>query len=153
MAFPSASGARQTTLASALLEIMTIASAVKSRASALSVQSAAQPVAGSSIIAAMRQFIESRARLLTLAAVPGLGAYAQEQLNDATINVANEFSALTAGLDQIRDWMETNFPKNAAGYLLREQFDSNGRVAERFFSPAELAQLRTRLDALSALVD
>ena len=56
-------------------------------------------------------------------------------------------------LNATRDWIIANFPKDASGYLLYQQFDASGNVTVRQLSTASLAGLRTVLAALIATID
>lgn len=95
-----------------------------------------------------------RAELVAVRDVPGIGPYAQEQLGDGTLNVATEFNAMIAAIDNVITWIRNNFPVATganAGVLLAQVFGVNGRE-DRLFTSTQTAGLRTQLDALIATV-
>lgn len=153
MAFPSATGTRAETLSSAWEGARSIASKIKSQCVALKASSLAGDIGAYTVLNFLRNMADSRARLAILAAVPGLAAYAQAQLNDNTLNVATEFAGMVNAVDGLRTWIITNFPKDGNGYLLRDQLDAEGRMVERMFSTVAMAGLRTQLDAVTASID
>jgi hypothetical protein len=130
-----------------------VAGAVKQGAQTLVALSNAGPVGAAQIIRFCADLADARDLFTRLAAVPGLGAYAQEQIANPSLNIATEFTAMATAIDNARSWIVTNFPKDASGYLLAMQFDANGRTNERLFDTASLAQLRTQLTALIATID
>jgi hypothetical protein len=153
MAFPSSVGTKSDSLADAWERARAVASSVKQQAQNLNALSLAGPVAGPSIIRFCGDLADARDVFTRLAAVPGLGAYAQEQVADPALNVANEFNAMVAAIDATRTWITANFPKDAGSYLLAVSFDANGRTVERTFDSAALAGFRTQLAALIATID
>jgi hypothetical protein len=92
-----------------------------------------------------------RSELVATRDVPGIGPYAQEQLGDATLNVAAEFNGMIAGIDNTIAWIRANFPTDANGWLLAQTFGAAGRE-DRTFTAAATAGLRTQLDALISTV-
>lgn len=82
---------------------------------------------------------------------PGLAAYAQEQKNNGSLDVAAEFMAVLAAMADVVTWIEANFPKDGSGFLLRETWGANGPV-DRSFTTAATAGLRTELDALISTI-
>lgn len=77
-------------------------------------------------------FIEQRSRLVEVATTPGLSAYAQEQENDPTYDVVAEYNTMKAALDAVIATLTADLP------------------AERVFTPAQTATLKTQLEALDA---
>jgi hypothetical protein len=152
MAFPSTVGTKPDTLANAWEGSRQVAGAIKTHAQTLRAQSLAGPVSSSSLLGFLVAVAEAKTRLNVYSAVPGLAAYAQEQVDDPTLNIAAEFGALVDALDDIRDWGIANFPASG-GYLLAVQFTADGRTTDRQFSTAALATFRTQLDALIATID
>lgn len=153
MAFPSSSGTRAETLESAWGGARATATKVKQMAQQMRAASLAGPVQAQQLLDFLVQLATMRERFTVYAAVPGIGAYAQAQMNDNTLNVAAEFNGMTTAMDNVRNWMIAAFPKNANGYLLARQFDGAGRTTDRAFSTAELADFRTQLDGLIASID
>jgi len=119
----------------------------------LRADSAAGDVAADRVTRFVAMLSDSLDNLALAVAVPGLLAYAQEQLNDPTFQVVTEYTAARNEMTACRDWIVSNFPADGSGYLLYHQFGVGGRINVRMFSPAALAGLRTQLDALLATLD
>jgi hypothetical protein len=153
MAFPSAGGTKANSLADAWDRVRAVAAAVKRSAQNLNTLSLAGPIAGTSIVRFCGDLADARDTFTQLAAVSGLGAYAQEQVADPALNIANEFTAMLNAIDSTRTWITTNFPKDGGGFLLAVSFDANGRTVERTFDTATLAGFRTQLAALISTID
>lgn len=152
MAFPSSVG-RPYILSNAWEGARKYAGILKTSATNLRALSAAGPVTSSDILNFQVLMADIKAQLQTLAAVPGLAAYAQAQVNDNTLDVAASFTAMTTAIDNTGGWVITNFPKDGSGFLLAQQFNGGGRPTDRTFSTATLAGFRTQLDALIATID
>lgn len=153
MPFPSAGGTKADSLADAWERARAVAASVKQQATNLSTLSAAGPISGMSIIRFCGDLADARDTFTRLAAVPGLGAYAQEQVATPGLDVVAEFNAMGAAIDATRTWITTNFPKDAGNYLLAVQFTAQGRTTERTFDSESLAGFRTQLAALIATID
>jgi hypothetical protein len=133
--------------------VRAVAAQVKSRTVDLRTRSAAGPVSRLSVINLTSYLADARATLVNAAATPGIGPYAQAQTNDPQLNIAAEFTAMIAAIDETITWIVANFPQDANGFLALYQWNGlTGRMTEASFSSAQLAQLRTRLDALSATI-
>lgn len=128
------------------------ASQIQAQAVSLSAQIAAGPVSAAVIIAALSFLTPLNAQLTTYAAVPGIAAYAQTQVNNESLNVATAFSAMQSALVAVVNWILSNYPVDSSGYLQDRQFIS-GQVAWSVFTTAQLAGLATLLAALSATID
>src|SRR3990167_6800386 len=145
MAFPSATGTKQDSLALAWERARSVAATVKSRTQTLRDQSAAGPTAVGEILNYATVLAEMRLALARSQSVSGIGAYAQAQVADPALNVATEFSNMLSTLDATTAWIVTNFPKDAGGFLLAVTFtaDNTGRTQFRTLSSAQTAGLRT----------
>lgn len=86
------------------------------------------------------------------AAVPGIGAYAQQQFNDATYDVAAEFSNMVAKLTAVVTWIFNNFPKDGSGFLLGYTINADGSRAPRVFAPASTVGLKAAVDGVIAAI-
>lgn len=87
----------------------------------------------------------------TVAAIPGLAAYAKAQEGDVNYDVAAAFTAMTDAIDNVISWIITTIP-TSGGFVLLEEWTVDG-VDVRTFSTAQTANLRTQLDALIATID
>lgn len=153
MAFPSTVGTKPDTLNDAWQGARGVAGLIKTQAQTLKTQSLAGNLSSSTILDFATVIADAKVRLNIYAAVPGLAAYAQAQVNDNTLDVASSFTSMVTQLDALRDWIITNFPKDGSLFLLAKQFDANGRTTDRQFSTATLATFRTQLDALIATIN
>jgi hypothetical protein len=85
-------------------------------------------------------------------ALPGIGQYARDQIDDQLINLGAEFTTMVTTAGGVRDWIVANFPNNV-GFLLERSFDVNGRMVLGTLSSAQTAGLRTELDLLIAAIE
>ncbi len=85
-------------------------------------------------------------------ALPGIGQYARDQIDDQAIVLGTEFNAMITTATGTRDWIVTNFPSNS-GFLLERSFDVNGRMVIGILTTAQTAGLRVQLDLLIAAID
>lgn len=81
-------------------------------------------------------------------ATPGIGPYAQEQVNDPTLDLAAEFTAMVNSITTCRNWIVNNVPRDAGGFFLGVTILSSGRYQWRVFTAAQLSGLVTQLDAV-----
>lgn len=153
MAFPSASGSRTEDLESAWTNARQVADRVKQLCAQVNTASLAGSLSSTQLVNVAAQFAAHRQRLLQIASVPGIGAYAQSQINEPGTDIALEFNTMTTALATTIAWITANFPKDAGGYLLAAQFDANGRTVDRTFSTAALATFRTQISLLVATID
>lgn len=153
MAFPSDSGTVQDSLASAWLRARQTASTIKSITIDIRDQSALDNIVAARLIALSRELADAKVIFQKCAAVSGISAYAQDQIADPSLNVTTAFNAMVTELTNTIAWITANFPKDASGYLLYMQFDVNGYVVNRTFTPAQTTGLRTVLNALIATID
>lgn len=138
-------------LAQVLEDVDRRAMSVKEYATRYRTQMAAGDVLATVIVDLFIRLKSDKAAFVTAASTSGLGVYAQAQKNDQNLNIGNEFTAMNAAIDGVTTWIETNFPKDANGYLLRETWSASGPV-DRAFSSANTAGLRTVLATLIATI-
>lgn len=115
--------------------------------------SAAGPVGRQSIINLVSTLSQAIAAWNTVAARPGIAAYAQEQKGNASLDVAAEFMAMVTQATSLRDWIVANFPRDAATQAaLIYVYDSSGNPTELTFTTADLVTFRTKADAFTATI-
>jgi len=153
MSFPTNSGTRKMGPARAWESIKGTFGQVKDNAMKLRDDSASGDVAADRVTRFVAMLSDSLDNLATAVGVPGLLAYAQEQLNDPAFQVVTEYTAARNEMTACRDWIVANFPADGSGYLLYHQFGVGGRITVRQLPSASLAGLRTQLDALLATLD
>lgn len=112
---------------------------------------AAGPISGSVVRQLLDRLIAGKATFASVAAVPGIATYAEAQEGDPTYDVAAEFNAMTAAIDDAITWILAAVPVSG-GFVLMEQWTAGG-VSVRTFSTAQTAGLRAELDALIATID
>lgn len=93
----------------------------------------------------------AKLQLNAAAAVPGLAQFARDQKNNPSLDVVAEFTNVVNTLTSVVDWINTNFPKDAGGFLLAKSF-SGTLIVDRTFSTATLVNLRATLDSLIATI-
>jgi hypothetical protein len=153
MAFPSDLGTKSDDLTRAWARARSFAGAIKRDATNLKTLAAAGTAGASDILAFSVRLADAKAELAKSAAVPGIAAYAQEQINDPTLNVEAAFADMATAIDGCIAWIVANFPKDVGGFLLAQTIAADGRPADRVFTAAGTATLRTQLDALITTID
>ena len=88
----------------------------------------------------------------SVSSLSGIAAYARDQEDDQTYNVVAEFLAMRNGAVAVRDWVITNFPKSAGGFIEKDTLESDGAISVRVFTPAQTAGLQTALADLIAAI-
>ena len=86
------------------------------------------------------------------AALPGIGQFAKDQFDDQALNIGAEFTAMVNAAKAARDWIVTNFPKDAGGKMSYRTLNADGSMSVDAFTPAQTAGLRTELDNFIATV-
>lgn len=90
-------------------------------------------------------------QLNQLAQTPGIVAYAQQQEDDATYDVAAEYGAMVAAIDAVTDWMEANIPTSVTAVPVA-QWTANGSLIATTYSAGDTAALRALLQAAADTV-
>jgi len=104
-----------------------------------------------SVIIALWLRLRSSAEVLAAAgAVSGIGDYLKLIKADPAFDAAAEFAAISAAIASAIAWIEANFPASG-GYLLERRFDGNDLI-ERAFTPAQTADLRIQLQAITSAI-
>lgn len=152
MAFPSSTGAKKA-LANVFVGVQNTAAAIKAKCVDLNTRAAAGSVSAKEFYELSTSLADARDIFTAAQAVPGIGPFAQEQCNDLTLNIATEFTDMTAALDSLRTAIYNQFPKDASNYLLCISFDANGRYVYRQLTPAQTATIRTSLTAFMATIN
>lgn len=101
------------------------------------------------VINIMRGLQTSYDIINTAKTTPGLAQYAKDQLGDAALDIAAEVNATLAAMASAVTWITNNFPKDANGYILKDKI-LNGALDVRAFTPAQMAGLKTQLNAILA---
>ena len=119
------------------------------RSALLRVQQFSTGTDGYEIMDLLGQLVNAKAKMLEVAAIPGLAAYAQAQENDPTYDVVAEFqnvvSLVTAAIDEI----VATYPTSAGGYAEVFSINPSGAKTPRAFNSAQVAALSTRLQAIA----
>lgn len=94
-------------------------------------------------------FLAGKADLYaTFAAVPNLGAYAQTQVSDPSLDIIAAYNTMLTSLTATRVWIRDNFPKAASGELLERKFDANGRTTVVVFTAPQMVPFLVVLNTL-----
>lgn len=158
MTFPSSTGTVQDSLDTAWQTARSTAASIKIRTTSLSIQCTqanTTPVSGIAILDYATFLADAKLALNRVAAVSGIGTYAQSQIANNTINISTEFTNMVSALDGVVSWIITNFPKDGSSNLLYIQFtgDNTGRTQSTTFNATQLAGLKTQLDILAATIN
>lgn len=101
------------------------------------------------VINIMRSLQTSYDIINGLKSSPGLGQYAKDQFGDAALDIAADLNATLTAVAAAVTWITTSFPKDASGYILKDKI-VNGAIDNRIFTPAQMANLKTQLNAILA---
>jgi hypothetical protein len=115
------------------------AGAIKRDATNLKTLSLAGTAGATDILSFSVRLADAKAVLVKCAAVPGIAAYAQEQIADPALDVAASFAAMRNGIDACTAWIVANFPKDTSNWLQAQTIAADGRPADRVFSAAATA--------------
>lgn len=152
MSFPATNGTTfPLTLDAAWTAARTTAAQIQSQATNLNAQITAGNVSSQVLINALSYFINLNTQLSTYAGVPGIAAYAQQQVNNPSLDVAGAFTAMQNALVAVGTWIVNNFPVDSNGFLQAIKF-SGGNIQWATFTTAQLSGLATLLTALSATI-
>ena len=151
MAFPSNGGATNS-LADVWRRVRAQAAQVKAASASLRVSAAAGPISAWQILAYTDELRQARARFAQASGVSGLLAYARDQIGNQSLDLAAEFTAMTAAIDSVIAWVVANLP-NDGTWLQTVKLNANGSHEWRTFSATATATLRTHLAALEATID
>jgi hypothetical protein len=152
MAFPSSTGTAHQSLASAWREAQELAASVRNQTQGVRTLAAASGLPAPRILRFTEMLAGSHASFTRIAAIPGIAAYAQAQINDDQVDIVAEFTAMRDAIASVVSWVVTNFPQNG-GFLLASSISAQGITTDRQFTPAALATFITQLDALLAAID
>ena len=149
MTFP----ANTLSLATALSRATTHARRTKDSVTSLRNASAAGPTGRRIYLELQKQLDTAINEWATLMSIPGLAAYAQNEYG-AGLNIATEFVAMRNAAITLRDWINSNFPRDAGtGAVLIYTVNSNGDFTELTLTSAQTAGFRTQCDAYIATID
>ena len=96
---------------------------------------------------------DSLQRLDQYSAVSGLVEYANNELNDPTINIVTEYATMRTQIVATQDWIVSNYPKDAIGNLVVYSFGSDKRYADVYLTTAQQEAFKARLVLLIATIN
>lgn len=139
-----------TSLSTAWSQVTQIAANIKAVATTLNSSTA---ISRQQVLNFANSLADALSRLTTYAATPGLPAYAINQLNTPTLDIAAEYTTMRTQIVSLQDWIVTNFPKDASNNLVVFSFDANKRFTDIFLTEAQLGAFKTQLSALVATIN
>lgn len=154
MAFPATGTSRADNLSDVWSRARDRGRQVRAAAVTLSASATGPNTSGWDVLQFSTFLADAKVDLLRYSQVGGIGAYAQAQINDATVNIATEFNSMMSAIDAVTAAIITNFPKDGSGRLLFLTFaaDNSGRYVSSTFTAAQMAPVKTSLDALVATI-
>jgi hypothetical protein len=153
MAFPSETGTKEFDLERAWSHARQWAGMVKLAASNVRTLSLAGTLTATNVLQLSNHLADAKVEFARVSSVPGIGAYAQEQVANPALNIATEFTGMTNAIDGTIGWIVANFPKDGGGFLLAQTILASGRQQDRVFTAVATAGFRTQLDALISAID
>lgn len=124
----------------------------KNYATQASAQLAAGSVSGNAVIQVMSQMKSFVEIFDGVSSTPGIAQYARDQENDQGYDVVAEFTAMRNECVACRDWVITNFPTSAGGFIEKDTLEVDGAITVRSFTSGQTAGLQTALNALAAAI-
>ena len=88
----------------------------------------------------------------SVSSLSGIAQFAKDQESDQAYDVVAEFTAMRAEAVAARDWVITNFPTSAGGFIEKDTLQVDGSITVRTFTPAQTAGLQTALADLIAAI-
>lgn len=116
------------------------------------------PVTRQTLLELQRYLDDGYDRFAAIGSLPqadrdALVAYARDQFNDPALDVVAEFVAMRDGALSLRNWINTNFPRDAGtGAVLVATVDENGIATPLTFTVVQLAWFVTQADAFLATI-
>lgn len=105
------------------------------------------------IFARIDEFRLGLSQLQSYAAISGMSAYAQQQLNTPTYDVVTEFNNMIAALQAVIAWVVNNFPKEVDGFLKdTTTINSDGSRTAATFTSAQTSGWVTALNSFIATI-
>lgn len=151
MAFPSSTGTIPLTLEQTFSLMRSVASNIKTTATALNSRSLAGPVPATDITSYSMGLSNQRDQLAALAATTGLQAYVASQYPATDITAA--YLSMLARIDATLAWITSNYPVSGTGELLERKWGVNGKTISNTFSTSDLTNFRNQLGLLIAEID
>jgi len=149
MAFPASTLTTQ----DAWDEMRKLAIRAKSAAGVLSVDSLAGDTNRDRYVRLQRILDQIIDRWLILQAVPGLEAYARDQINDPVLNLQAEYIAMRDAGIALRSWIFSNIPiDSGSGAALLYSVDADGNQISLTFSTAQTTTFRTNVTTFVATI-
>lgn len=146
MAFPTTSA-----LAKTLAEALALAGNIKEKAQLVHDRSNTGLMKARLVLDFSEYLANALDQFTAARDTPGIGAYAQAQLNDVGLDIAVEFNTMIGAVQSTISWIVTNVPQSG-GYVQRETLGADGRVTQRVLTAAQTAGFRTELQALIATI-
>ena len=143
-------GVDKTTLQTAWLGVTSTAGRIKIQAQTMA---GATALTRKTILDYANLLADGLTALDSYSAVPGLLAYARNELNDTTLDLTIEFTTMRAQIVAVQDWLVANFPKDGTGKLIVYTFDGSKRFADVNLTAGELAAFKTQLNNLIGTIN
>lgn len=151
MAFPTESTKRA--LAFVLNDAQSTAQNLKSHSEIVRVKSVAGTLTASQILDYQMSIKEKLGRFTELQGVTGIGQFAKDQFDDQAFDVVVEFQAMLDAIQTILDWIRTNIPVSANGFVESRKIETDDTITKKTFTSGQTAGFRTELDLLIATID
>lgn len=94
----------------------------------------------------------SIANLNTMKAVAGIDAYASSQWPTYTGSFSADITTTQNAITTCINWVSSNFPKDAGGFLEGYTLNADGSRTPRQFTPAQTTGLVTQLQSVLAMI-
>jgi hypothetical protein len=150
MAFPASTETKERAWKALRAAAVRIEAAVQS----LYDQSLAGPTSREGYLNLQRQLSESLDIWALAAGVPGLQAYARDQVDNPTLDLVAEYIAMRDAAIGLRVWIFNNIPRDAgSGAVLTHTISLEGVRSDLMVSSAAVGPFRQQADTLLAAID
>ena len=150
MGFPSSSTPN---LSISLSGAQNYAAAVKLQAATAVAYMAANTINTDYVFTILNQLSGVVTTMQSYESIPGLGAYAEANIQNYTGNIANDTAAMITAAQAAIAWVVANFPKDSTNtWILAYKLNADGTRTEATFSPTQTAGFQTALNALIATI-
>lgn len=125
---------------------------IKNRSIAARTKMAAGNTSFETIWDLRKQLFQAHTTLGTFAVIPGIVQYARDQEDDPTYDIAAEFIALRAAIDDARSTIDLQLPADGNNWLLISKIGVGTELDIRTFTIAQTATIRTKLQVIEDAV-
>ena len=112
----------------------------------------ASPIAASVILEILNRMSKAVVNLGNYIAYPGFDDMARAIIAGYTGSLSTDTQITITAMQNTANWVITNIPKDANGWVLVYKWNADGTITDRVFQPAQTAGLVTALQGIEATI-